>query len=126
MPASTINTITLLVMSVQIERNYLISYMLLDGLEKLVEENEEEIKSACARYAKLPNGGTPEPPVRISFQISRPFIKRIVHLVQWVKDRDRLSETIYVDSEVTREDLLPNLQEAQLRFEFRKDQKKVG
>ena len=77
-------------MSVQRERNYLISDMLPDGLENLVDENEEEINSACVSYSKPSNVGTPASPVRLIFQVSMPVLRRLVQLMRWVKDRDRL------------------------------------
>ena len=115
----------LLGMPVQRERNYLISDMLPDGLEKLVDDNEEAIKSACASYAKPPNAGTTSNPVSLIFQFARPVLKRTVHLMRWVKDRDRLNDMIKFYNGVTREDFMYDLQEASSRFECSKNQKKV-
>ena len=115
----------LLGMPVQRERNYLISDMLPDGLEKLVDDNEEAIKSACASYAKHPNAGTKSNPVSLIFQVARPVLKRTVHLMRWVKDRDRLNDMIKFYNGVTREDFMYDLQEASSRFECSKNQKKV-
>ena len=125
MPYFKINITTLLGMTVQRERDYLISYMLPDGLDKLMDENKEVIKSTCTRYAKLPNSIYPAAPIRISFQVLRTVLKRIFHLIQWVKERDRLNNTIEFDGVVTREYLLPDLQEASFHFKYRKAQKKV-
>ena len=55
----------------------------------------------------------------------RSVIKRIVHLIIWVKDNDRLNEIIEFDSRVTIEYFLSDIQEASFCFECRKAHKKV-
>ena len=70
-------------------RNVIIDDFLSEGWEGLRHMSDEDVRDACASYAKRQNGSFPIVLTPIQGQ-------RMKALVLWVKDRDRVSKPLGV------------------------------
>src|SRR5210317_345036 len=100
-------------------RNAILADFLSEGLEGLTHMTDDEVKDACASYAKRQDGEFPV--------ILTPIQKqRIKALVLWVKDYHRVNAPLEFPSSTTQGQLWAILAEALERDRRRKDQKKEG
>ena len=89
-----------------------------EKLGSLLDETKEGIEDACASYNKLPEGDR--------FRLSRVVIKRLVGLMFWVKDQERLSLPLTIPNGTDQAQLLKFIRESVARQELRNTQKKMG
>ena len=111
--------LTTLGFTVTAVRNALITDFLSGDLAELQHMSEEDVKDACASYAKRQDA--PFPIILTQLQRSR-----FRAMMLWVKDRVRARAPVEFPSKVTAAELKTALNDAQDRQKRRKEQKKVG
>ena len=89
-----------------------------DKLGSLLDETKDGIEDACASYNKLPQADR--------FRLSRVVIKRLVGLMYWVKDQERLSLPMTIPNGTDQATLLQLIRDSVARQELRNTQKKIG
>ena len=89
-----------------------------DRLENLLSETESGIEDACNAYNRGDNDRR--------FRLSRVTIKRLISLMHWAKDKHRVNEDLYFPNRTDDVNLLAELQEATIRENCRKIQRKTG
>ena len=89
-----------------------------EKLGALLDETKDGIEDTCASYGKLPQEDR--------FRISRVVIKRLIGLMFWAKDQNRLSEPLSFPTGTTKEMILEEIRGAVARQELRSTQKKMG
>ena len=90
-----------------------------DGLSNLVNETEEGINDMCMAYNRAG-----DPAVR--FKVSRTAIKRLVSLMHWVKDQERIGAVARFAAGTTQAVILAEIADATVRERCRKTQRKSG
>ena len=90
-----------------------------DGLGHLINEDAEGITEMCASYYK-----SGDPANR--FKISRTVVKRLISLMHWAKDLDRVDTPIEFENGTTPEQIVAAITEATTREQCRKTQRKTG
>ena len=98
-------------------RNAIINDLFPGGLEDLQYLSKTDIKDACAAYAKRTVG---------SFVVSQLHTKRIISLMLWVRDQERIGEIAEFANGTTAAQLNRTLLTASEREKRRKDQKRTG
>ena len=106
-------------MTVAAARTAVINDLLIGGLEGLAQMSDEDVKDACASYAKRTDGVFPV----ILPQLQR---QRLRSLALWVKDRIRAQANVGFENTTTAEELNQLLADALNREKMRKEQRKVG
>ena len=89
-----------------------------EKLGSLLDETKDGIEDACASYNKLPQDDR--------FRLSRVVIKRLVGLMYWVKDQERLSLPLTIPNATDQATLLKLIRDSVARQELRSTQKKMG
>ena len=100
-------------------RNAIIADFLSDGLQGIEHMSDEEVKDACASYAKRNDGAFP-------IMLTPVQKQRIKSLVLWVKDRVRANLPVSFPNGTTRDIFIQLLKDALTRDRQRREQKKTG
>ena len=121
MPVPVEEILTFIGMTVQANRIVLEQDLLPapGGLRNLINEDADGITETCASYYKA---GDPTN----RFKISRTVVKRLISLMYWVKDKNRINEEIEFDDGTTSDDVLQAIDDANIRQICRKTQRKSG
>lgn len=89
-----------------------------DNLNSLLDETKEVIEDTCASYAKLP--------LEERFHLSRVVIKRLIGLMFWAKDQQRLSLPVSMPNRTSQEILSAMILSSAARNGLRISQKKIS
>lgn len=119
MALTDVQILTRIGMTVANARNAIINDLLSGGLEGLAQMSDEDVKDACASYAKRTDGVFPV----ILPQLQR---QRLRSLALWVKDRIRAQADVEFADGTNAAELNQLLSDALNRERMRKEQRKVG
>ena len=89
-----------------------------DRLSSLLDETKEGIEDTCMSYTKLGQNDR--------FRLSRVIVKRLVALMYWVRDRERLESPVSFPTGTDQQELVEEIQEAATRDKIRTSQRKLG